>query len=420
MGQSMNKRKHLYLITENYPFGDGEGSFIVPELPYLKELFDITIVSLSLSNDQTCELDDEIQLIHHNRNVNPFKKLVACLKYFFRTEGRNEIREIIKGKGPKLTAFRDSTLFFGEAERFRQFLNKILDNRDKDIILYNYWYFWGAYACIMLREKKPNLIVVTRTHRFELYDEGYPGNRQPFKRYMNRHIDRIFFIAEHGRKYLLDRYADQKDILEDKCILSRLGISKQYDEVSVPDHKKDIFTLVSCSLLIPRKRVDLIVKGLSLIEDTSIRWIHFGDGSENSKIRALAASLLEPKQNIEFVFKGNVDSEEILKYYAENRVDAFITTSASEGCPVSIQEAMAYGIPIIGTSINEIPYMINGNGVLLGSDPTDEEIKEAIEQIVKADDVKTAKMRQRSEEIYREEFDANKNFSRFADLLNKV
>ena len=415
-------RKPIYLITENFPFGDGEGSFVVPELGYLKEAFDVTIVSLSLSSEQTDALDTDIKLLHHDRRVNPIRKLMACLKLFTREEGWKEIGEILSGKGNKWVAFRESILFFGEAERFRGFLRKDLgEKNDSEIILYNYWYFWGTLACTMLKDRYPKLKVITRSHRFDLYDEGYDGGRQPFKRYMNQRVDRIFFIAEHGRKYFLDRYKDQKDILLEKCVLSRLGVLKPFDSVSDNLSGNDgVFTLVSCSVIIPRKRVELIIQGLSLIDDVVVKWVHFGDGVESQKIKELSDGLLGPKDNISYCFKGNVDSREIQKYYAENCVDAFITTSASEGCPVSVQEAMAYGIPIIGTAINEIPYMINGNGVLLGVDPTDVEVKEAIELIAGMSKEEVARMRQKSEDIYKEEFDARKNYKRFVELVGEV
>ena len=61
--------------------------------------------------------------------------------------------------------------------------------------------------------------------------------------------------------------------------------------------------------------------------------------------------------------------------------DSFITTSSTEGLPVSIQEAMAAGIPIIGTNVGGIPEMIDGNGVLLSANPSNKEVAEAILRI---------------------------------------
>ena len=45
--------KKLYLITDNFPFGKGEKSFIVPELNYLIQKFEVTIISTSTENNQT-------------------------------------------------------------------------------------------------------------------------------------------------------------------------------------------------------------------------------------------------------------------------------------------------------------------------------------------------------------------------------
>jgi len=42
---------------------------------------------------------------------------------------------------------------------------------------------------------------------------------------------------------------------------------------------------------------------------------------------------------------------DVLNYYASNPVDVFINTSSSEGLPVSIMEAMSFGIPVIATNV---------------------------------------------------------------------
>ena len=40
------KKKKLYLLMQTYPIAPGEDSFIGPELPALKDSFDITVVPL--------------------------------------------------------------------------------------------------------------------------------------------------------------------------------------------------------------------------------------------------------------------------------------------------------------------------------------------------------------------------------------
>ena len=141
------------------------------------------------------------------------------------------------------------------------------------------------------------------------------------------------------------------------------------------------FLLISCASVIPLKRIDLIIRSLKNIKDFDLTWIHVGDGSMRIKMEKLAKKVLQNKMNISYIFKGYMDNEKIMDFYEKNYVDCFITTSETEGCPVSIQEALAFGIPVIGTAVGEIPLMIRKNGILLSANPKVEEITNAIKSI---------------------------------------
>ncbi len=412
-------KKQLYLLTTDFPYGRGENSFIMPELPYLKEEFDITIISNSLENEQTVVLDEDIQVIHHNRNVSILWKLWDSICFFASKDAYIELWDILKSGDNIGRCFFESLIFFEEARRFERFLrrNKVIDSQ-KEIIIYNYWFTYYCLSTTRLWGKESNVKIVTRAHRFDLYDEGYCGGRQPFKKQMDKKLDGVVFIAEHGRKYYLKKYG--KNESDPKYRLFRLGVipCRKKNEKDIDDNVE--FLLVSCSIIIPRKRVELIVEALSQISDRKIRWIHFGDGPNLVDIMKLAKEKLDNKNNIRYDFKGYTETEQIMKFYEENIVGAFITTTESEGCPVSVQEAMAYGIPIIGTSVAEIPYMIRGNGVLLNEKPTIEEISKAIEYIFDLGPEEYGMMRQKSKKLWQENFNGELNAKLFVEYLKQL
>lgn len=414
--KSKNNKPNLYLITNDYPYGDGENSFINPELPYLMEKFDVTIISHSFSDTLTEKLDDRIKVIHYNRNVSIWWKIWDTLHYLFCRGTRNELIDIFKSKGKKIQKLKDSILFYEEARRFKRYLikNRIIKENEKSII-YCYWYTYYCLSVTELFENNDLIKVITRSHRYDLYDEGYLGNRQPYKKYMEKGLDALVFISEHGRKYYAEHY--NNGYISDKYRLFRLGV-KHESVNNVVDKTNDYFLLVSCSLIIPRKRIELIIEALSLIDDIKIKWIHFGDGFEREKIENLAQQLLGDKSNIEFIFKGFVETKDILNFYESNYVDAFITTTESEGCPVSVQEAMAYGIPIIGTAVAEIPYMIRGNGYLLSENPRTEEIARSIVEFF--DSREMDNIRKKSYHLWKKFFDSDKNNSEFIKFLKNI
>jgi glycosyltransferase involved in cell wall biosynthesis len=87
------------------------------------------------------------------------------------------------------------------------------------------------------------------------------------------------------------------------------------------------------------------------------------------EISTLANNKLNSKYNISFQLMGNVKNEEIQKYYSLNQVDLFINVSEYEGIPISIMEAMAYGIPCLATNVGGVREIVNDdNGFLLNKD----------------------------------------------------
>ena len=109
-----------------------------------------------------------------------------------------------------------------------------------------------------------------------------------------------------------------------------------------------------------------------------------------------------------------------MEYYVENTVDCFILTSSSEGIPVYIQEALSYGIPIIGTDVGGLSETIDGNGILLSSNPSIPDITRALEKMIELEQNDKILMRERSYQIWREKFDSDKNYKSFVEQLMEI
>ncbi len=405
----------LYLITTDFPFGKGEDSFILPELPFLTEKFDVIVISNSLSKEQTAILDENVKVIHYTRKASLLQKLWDSICYLGSSAAYKEIFDILRS-GEKIAGrLLESVLFFEEARRFRRFLlsNHIIDETRSGII-YCYWFTYYGLTAAEYGRKHSNIKVITRAHRYDLYDEGSQFGRQPFKKQMNKLFDSIVFIAEHGRQYYISKYGEPDK--KGQYQLFRLGV-KPTGSRPVIKKEKESFLLVSCAMVLPRKRVDMIVDALAEITDLPIKWVHFGDGGDYEKLCEYAHEKLDSMKNINYEFRGYVTSEQVMRFYSENYVDAFITTTASEGCPVSVQEAMAYGIPIIGTSVAEISYMIDDNGILLSENPTINEISEAIRDIYIRDAASIKAAREKSYLLWKSNFNIDKNAVKFVSFL---
>ena len=77
---------------------------------------------------------------------------------------------------------------------------------------------------------------------------------------------------------------------------------------------------------------------------------------------------------------GFQDNEKIMDFYRNNPIDIFINVSTNEGVPVSIMEAISFGIPIIATNVggtNEI-VINNITGWLVDKDKVEKELPDAL------------------------------------------
>ncbi|MDE6604086.1 MAG: glycosyltransferase [Lachnospiraceae bacterium] len=412
-------KKKLIILLDTYPFGAGEYSFIRTELEKLVECFEVCILSVASSTEQKMMTDERISVCHCMRTFGIREKLEAVFGFCFSQCGRKEIKMIIKARKNIFGRFYDSLAYFSMADQVRKYAkqNHIADG---GALIYSYWSNPNCLAFLMDRKSDPNRKVISRIHGYDLYNERNPHNRQPFREYMDEMIDNLFFVADAGLEYYLAHWGDKEEAGK-KYIVAPIGtVDNGYIRRKLPCAQRTVFHIVSCSHVIPLKRVPLIIEGLSGITDIEIRWTHFGTGSHYKETVKYADRLLADKKNILYEMTGFVPVEEIMRFYAENCVDCFLTTSSTEGSPVSVQEAMSFGIPIIATAVGEIPNMIDGNGILLSENPRAEDVSDAINRLYHMSAEKREKMCMRSRALWEQKYNAEKNAEKFVGILQEI
>lgn len=274
-------------------------------------------------------------------------------------------------------------------------------------VLYSYWLYEAAYIAARLKRKFPGSRFVSRCHGYDLYEIRHPNGYLPFRDYIMRSADAVYPISEDGKAYL-DRIYDGK--WNDKVQVMRLGT----DEHGVnPEKESDVPTLVSVSNLVAVKRVDRILDALKDCERL-VRWYHFGDGPLR---QALEQKAKELPAHIEYRFMGAVPNEKLMDFYRENHVDVFLNVSASEGVPVSVMEALSFGIPVVATDVGGTHEIVldGQNGYLLPCGFTNERLLEAISQTLQAENCE--KLRREARAVWQSICDAGANYPLFCGLL---
>lgn len=405
------KSKHLILFTAQFPYGRAE-TFLETEILFLSEAFEkIVIVSQASDESEKRSVPSNCEVIRNPIVVNSFDRLMA-LSGVLSSDVWKEKNIALKEYGCSYEAVMKTLLISNyRAQRIaglaKQLIKKFPQN---SVVCYSYWSDDAAIGLAMLRAENPNLRCISRAHGWDMYFEASAVGYLPFRRFLGRNLDRVFTISEKGKQYAIDRWGVSPDKLE----IARLGVKKQKFHENAPE----VFTIVSCSSLIPLKRVHLIVEALSLLpKSLSFKWMHFGGGVLLNEVKDLAAEKLPIES---FEFKGQVSNEEVLEWYRKNSVSAFVNVSTTEGVPVSIMEAMSFGIPSIATDVGGNSEIVNAdNGVLLGSDPTAEEIANAFVQFSELTDVVSAR-RLNALDTWNKKYNAADNYTSFASKLVEI
>ena len=288
---------------------------------------------------------------------------------------------------------------------------------DEPMLFYTYWRGGPTLALARLARERPRTAAMTRVHRYELYEDSFDPPFQPWHPAMYESLLLTAANSRHGLDYL--RGAGVPDA---KTGLYRLGTepSAQGSRAS-PD---GVLRIVSCSNAIAVKRVPRIAEAVKAFAaahpERRVQWTHFGGGPQLDAVRAASSS--NAPANLATHLSGAVPNAAVLDHYAHEPVDVFVLLSASEGLPVSIQEATAAAIPVIATDVGGVRELVGSdNGVLLSADPAPAEVVQALEDVLLDDDVLRRRSRRAASlRRWAEGFDAEANHTRFARRLRTL
>jgi len=170
--------------------------------------------------------------------------------------------------------------------------------------------------------------------------------------------------------------------------------------------------VISVSFLEKYKRVDLIIEALEGLEGIDVDWHHIGDGSQTDNVPQNAFNRLFNKPNIHFRFTSDSTPESIRNVFINEQPDVFISLSEAEDIPVSLLEALSFGVPVISTNVGGISEIITHsvNGFLLPQNPSLNDVRSLLVQIVNMDKEKWKEIKGNALQTWREYADASKQY----------
>lgn len=404
-------KKVLILFSSSYPFGEGE-TFLANEMPYLVEAFDqIFIISNDTESEQIHPLPPGARCLRLGYALSAGERRLA-LTGLAQPRVWREIREARRRSGIQLSRRVLATILASwfKAQKFAQLIRQIAQqNSGGKVFGYAFWADDMALAVAMARKRGWVEKAACRAHGWDVYPGRSPAGFLPFRELLARHLDHYRFVSHDGLRVARQQL---ESVSYPSMGVSRLGVPGMAQE---PLGRPKPFTVLSCSNLIPLKRVDRIPRALALLSEPTL-WIHLGDGPERDRVEEACRSLPD---HVEARLMGHLPHGEIPEVYRRLQPTVLLNLSAWEGLPVTMMEAMAAGVPVVGTDVGGVREIVRAgeNGLLLSPDPTPEEVARALTTVSALSEEAYRTYAFQAWDSWRREFDARVTYPAFLEMI---
>lgn len=437
---------NLLLFSDTFPYGMAE-PFLQQELPYLASRFSkVEIVPLYLPEAAVPHrpLPDNVSLCKPLLRCN-HKSVKGLLRYGL-FGGRSScggsgsamwgglVRECCR-KGAwrslsKLRVLLSYWLIMRTSLANREVMEHIIARADQGYLFY---FYWGDKSVLILPFLKSFMaaqgrrvpLAVMRLHGSDAIEEA--KGILPFREQIYGAVDYAVPVSGMIESYIKCRYAVQPRNI---CTF-RLGSPEGGRTLSWERGPAGELHIVSCSNVVPLKRVEYIADAVALLAERlhneggigdvkSLCWTHIGDGPQRvaleQHIKSRIAAAGFPANLCRVEFKGAMPHREVLEYYRKNHIDLFIHASRSEGGPVVIMEAASFAIPVISTKVGAVDEMIPQEWIIPVEATPDILVDKVVEYLLLPDGKRLA-LKEQNRRVWEERWNAERNYAAFADFL---
>jgi glycosyltransferase involved in cell wall biosynthesis len=215
------------------------------------------------------------------------------------------------------------------------------------------------------RRLRANHLLVGLVHHPLALETGLTGAQADILRASEKAalaaVKHVVVTSEATAQRLVADYS----VPEDKITVARPG----NDIVaSTPANRDGILHILSVGAVVPRKGFDVLVAALATLPDLPWRLTIAGDRGRDAKTAAqLDSDIARLRLGERVTVLGAVSPQRIAELYAE--ADIFALASQFEGYGMAYSEAIAHGLPVVGTRAGAIPDTVPPNaGILVDPD----------------------------------------------------
>ena len=283
------------------------------------------------------------------------------------------------------------------------------ESGDRNLILHAHNFkdaFTACYARCLSRQKQVRVVMCRHLTR--------KGKNGLLYRWLYRHLDRLIFDSELSKTVFLSTHPTI-DAAKLGVIHTSIVVPEGFTTVDIRTKHhlpaEDVIGMFH-GRLDPEKGLDTLLEAVALLKDKPFRLVLVGRGSED--YTAHLKQVVQEKGIAEkVVFTGFVHP--VLPYVAAADFGILVST-VQEGCPLSPQEYMSQGHPVVVTNNGgQREYVVHEQNGLLVPPGDVQALAEAMARLV--DDVA---LRQRLGQQAKADFDDHLNYAHYYEQIKRV
>jgi len=416
-GWDTESHPFIVLFTNTYPYETGE-TFLETELPHLLSLKRPIVLVPMYGQGKARFIPSSPQapvfvappllpFSPLNRRKLLFHGLCNFTPAFFAVN--DFFIQKVWRSGSKIWRFATSWLLLRAALYRNRWLFDL--KHSNQVTLY---FYWGDKSVGLLPFLSHKGKTIVRFHGSDLYEEA--NGFHPFRVRILPLIDLACPVSQHGADYLRLRYG----AIAPPISVARLGtIDHGLGPVPLSGAP---FQMVTCARLVSLKRLHLVWEALQLLHHTQrlpfpIQWTIIGDGPVRPELEtSIKATTLSDTLSVQLL--RDIPHDTVMQFYRNTPVDLFVLTSSSEGVPVSIMEALSFGIPVMATAVGGVPELVSDEvGCLLPINPPANEVALRLLDYMELPPSKRNAKRSAARNVWETGWNGDVNFKKFCSLL---
>lgn len=399
----------LILFTNHFPIKNTvKESWLVSEMAVTYDCYNKIIIVPFNSETDYIDLPKNCEVLNISKSTGvklSFSEIVSVLRIvfsdFFRLQKNFLFYRLFRYNFALIKKYYKDAKFVYEKTKEK------LDPSRKTV-LYAYWADNLATCASIIKSFDPKYKIATRGHGFEIFEEQTKYGVILFRKFQLKYVDKIFADSKKGYERLLQRNPDHAKQLN----YSYVGTN----ENGVSPFNTGENVIVSCAFIRRLKGVEFIPEVLMHVK-SKVKWIHIGGGELMNEIEQKCKSL---PSNVNVTLLGSLNAEQVIEFYKSHNISLFLSLSEREGLPVTLMEAISFGIPIAATDVGGCKEIINENtGFLIPEKFDQKKLANELDEFFKSEK-NTETFRKKVKQYWKENFYSENNYKKFARQLQEL